>query len=152
MQEVIYWNPISHHKLSISEAPETGYDALELASMSRQSGLQLVFEDNQYVYSVRYEQWIESKFVEIYAVVQTPEHMRNDLIGDAFLALEKQDAAIKYWPFFKMKNSALLNWCKEVMDNHLPEEGAVVHHVYFTVDDIIEVIADRDPEIEIQSK
>lgn len=38
------------------------------------------------------------------------------------------------------------------MSHHLPADKSVSHYVYFSADEVIEVIAEKDPEIQIDKK
>ncbi|SDN63212.1 hypothetical protein [Alkalicoccus daliensis] len=150
--KLTFWNPIFNHEIQVSNTyRESGYDALELHSVERDAGLCLIFEDNQFMYRFHYEQLEEeNRFMEIYSVVFTPEHMRNDLIGEALVLLNKRNK--KFWPFFKAEGSTLLQWCRNQMSLHLQADKSVCHHVYFTSDEVIEVIAEKAPEVQIDKK
>ncbi|PRO66386.1 hypothetical protein [Alkalicoccus urumqiensis] len=152
---LVFWNPIPNHTLSIS-GKLGEYDAMQLYSIAQGHELHIVLEDNDYFYLIDYErpeipnaEGIEG---DVYAVVQTPEVMRFDIKSTADDKLNEVGVTEYYWPFFKMEDSSLLAWTREAVGIFLPPEKTAYHHVYVTESDIVEVIADRDPKVTIQTK
>ncbi|PRO66385.1 hypothetical protein [Alkalicoccus urumqiensis] len=88
----------------------------------------------------------------VYSVVRTPEHMRSGLMVGSSEILEEEGITDNIWPFFKVKHSSLLTWTRNAVDIHMPKQKKPNHYVYVTVDEVVEVIADRDPKVTIQTK
>ncbi|WP_444685797.1 hypothetical protein [Alkalicoccus luteus] len=153
---IAYWNPILNHTLSITNTYPGEYDAIQLYSVVQEHELHIVLEDNEYFYLIDYERpefpTPEGLEGDVYALVQTPEHMRFDIKSAAEQKLIENGIKEHGWPFFKMVNSSLMAWAREAVGIHLPKEKKAYHHVYLTVDDVVEVIADRDPKVTIQTK
>ncbi|MFC4735185.1 hypothetical protein ACFO4L_01190 [Bacillus daqingensis] len=148
---LVFWNPIRDHKMSISFTHRDGeYDAMQLHSVERPGNLRIILEDNHFSYLYEYEESQLFPSDEVYTVVRTPEHMRTGLMEGYFEILEEEGITDKFWPFFKVKHSSLLTWTRNAVDIHMPKEKKPNHHVYITVDEVIEVIADRDPKVTIQ--
>ncbi|CAM3813703.1 hypothetical protein [Alkalicoccus chagannorensis] len=148
---LVFWNPIGDHNMSISFNQIGKYDAMQLHSVERTGNLRIMLEDNHYSYLFDYEQSPLFPFDDVYAVVRTPEHMRTGLMEGYFEILEKEGIPDNFWPFFKVKHSSLLTWTRNAVDIHMPKEKNPHHYVYVTVDEVIEVIADRDPTVTIKT-
>lgn len=85
----------------------------------------------------------------IWAFRRTSESLRQDIFKD--LSLTYGDDFYINWSFFKIERSNYLNWLRDESDgisNHLK----LIHYVVMTLDDVIDIVANYEPEFKIINK